>query len=481
MWMQELQLLNDVKVENTEDIGEIIDVNIKEPHVVQSFTKVEYKNSKHNEELVVVSNSEFDKLKLLKKEKQEKHVTESVKKIEMGLQYIGNIGDTNINASSKKRKSFYSITEGRKVKCHKYQCHICYKLVRSLFSHHKREHGSAFIKEVLGKEPRAAGPCNICDKKVSRLEVHQRKIHGHISTLEVVPCEYCCDWFPNIQSLNEHMVYHDIRRDLRNKMTKKFGRSLYCNLCKFHCFARNGTRNNTVVVASGEQVVRGHRVMKSHMETVHREKHPCHQCGKVYNSASQLKEHAQHCGVTVMCDECPAEFKFNISLENHVEREHRKQFNFKCNLCNSKFSLSRNLRIHEQKHSMPSVVCNECGKSLRNNGSLKTHKLYHLKPHLRCSWQGCSREFKVDRDLANHTRVHTGAKPFKCDQCEQTFRKQAHRSRHKKLHSGEKPYICESCGTGFSQKGNMKVHRNGCTEQELYHEIDLNTMIANDK
>ena len=223
MWMQELQLMNVVKVENTEDIEQIIELNIEDPHVVHSFTEVQYKNTKHNEQLVVVSNSEFDKLKLLKREKENKLVTESTKKIEMGLQYIGSLGDTQKHSLPKKHRPFLWGKESRKEKCSKYQCHLCFKLVRSLFSHHKREHGSVFLREVLRNEPRTAGPCNICDKKVSRLDVHQTKIHGHVSTLEVVPCPYCCDWFPNNQFLDKHIVYHNIQRDLRNKMTKKFG------------------------------------------------------------------------------------------------------------------------------------------------------------------------------------------------------------------------------------------------------------------
>ena len=89
MWMQELQLMNTVKNENSEDIEEInvndIELNIEDHRVVQSFTEVEYTNSKHNEQLVVVSNLEFDKLKLLKKEKENKLVTESSKKIKKNL------------------------------------------------------------------------------------------------------------------------------------------------------------------------------------------------------------------------------------------------------------------------------------------------------------------------------------------------------------------------------------------------------------
>ena len=76
------------------------------------------------------------------------------------------------------------------------------------------------------KEPRT-GLCNICNKSVSIIEVHQRKVHGHVSTLEVIPCVHCYDWFINYQSLNEHIAYHDIERDLRSKCAKKCGPTLY--------------------------------------------------------------------------------------------------------------------------------------------------------------------------------------------------------------------------------------------------------------
>ena len=52
-----------------------------------------------------------------------------------------------------------------------------------------------------------------------------------------------------------------------------------------------------------------------------------------------------------------------------------------------------------------------------------------------------------------------GPKKFECGFSPKTFTTFANVIKHEGIHTGEKPYACEQCGKRFAEKENLKSHQ----------------------
>ncbi|CAH2050726.1 unnamed protein product, partial [Iphiclides podalirius] len=124
------------------------------------------------------------------------------------------------------------------------------------------------------------------------------------------------------------------------------------------------------------------------------------------------------------------------------------------------------LKHLNEEHTLDQAnyICGECGRRFFWASGLRAHGRAHGRARVRgalaCAWPGCGRVFRQPCRLREHTRAHTGDKPYPCKypNCGWSFRTASKLVRHARRHTGERRHACGACGRAFLRREHLREH-----------------------
>lgn len=249
--------------------------------------------------------------------------------------------------------------------------------------------------------------CPKCDyKQIFALQIQNHYIKNHTSIprqdLLVYKCPVCKQRCKYIDVFEEHMKAHEIDKEIKMDTTatsehvtcKDCGRSFpSMRLLKSHFRV---THRKTQCSKCGQLVIT--KLINYHMKVIHKEGQPlpCPQCGKLFFGSDRLRKHIQGMHdserAPKQCHICQKEYQRGAMLDKHLKDVHQVEVDA--------------LKVP------PKFICSECGKGYRFQGSLEQHvDAKHTKEsdrrwNFRCDM--CDKSFCRQSLLNKHkTEVHS--------------------------------------------------------------------------
>ncbi len=182
--------------------------------------------------------------------------------------------------------------------------------------------------------------------------------------------------------------------------------------------------------------------LRKHLKLHNRQSLSCPLCSDSFPTPAKLKFHAEKCGKSRDRNVAGSSVPLQEPL---IETETGEWIQW----------VSRRETL---PHSNRQNSCHLCPAAYRREKHLKDHLKTAHGDGASYHCRQCGRSFLASRYLREHLKRHSGRKPFSCVHCSKAFPTLGALRRHSVIHSHRRPFICPYCQKRFKRGTLCRKH-----------------------